>query len=378
METLKGLLSKLDVYRPIPNEVSAQIDSMRGLAAIVVLLAHCNQIFISPTYHGLYAIFGVIAQSAVMVFFVLSGFLIGKSLTRNASSASGFSLSRYAVDRANRIFPPLLFATAILLALFFLAPYTFSTGSNSFIRASEFMARPGLDLDAMSIAGSLLFLNGLFTLNIPANAPLWSLSFEVWYYVAAGFIFFYQGAKRVIVFAAIMCTLGALNKFFILYSAVWFSGLAICVLHNNNIFNKKVCTIVLAAFGLPAFALAAYYVGTFYGYTAPSQINMKVIVLYNFFFGIATAALFFMLVNGLIKIRPILRGSAEFSYTLYVIHFPILLFIYGTTQTWTLGSVANSCVVAVGSAALCVALASVAARSVEKARPFGALKAATA
>lgn len=120
MSYFKKIPAKLNVYRPIQSEVSAQINSIRGISALIVLFAHCNQIIISPAHHELYAIFGIIAQSSVMVFFVLSGFLIGKSLTRNASSENGFSLARYTIDRANRILPPLIFATVILLILFFL------------------------------------------------------------------------------------------------------------------------------------------------------------------------------------------------------------------------------------------------------------------
>lgn len=370
MSYFKKIPAKLNVYRPIQSEVSAQINSIRGISALIVLFAHCNQIIISPAHHELYAIFGIIAQSSVMVFFVLSGFLIGKSLTRNASSENGFSLARYTIDRANRILPPLIFATVILLILFFFAPYAFSTDSNNFIPAGEFMALTGLDLDATSIAGSLLFLNGFFTQNISANAPLWSLSFEVWYYILAGIMFFYRGAMRFIIFAAIMCALGLMNKAFVIYSAVWFSGLAICVLHNNNYYYKNASSIVCSIFGLSAIALASYYIYTFPDLTSPKQINGKLIVMYNLFFGVSASAIFFKLVNGSIKIRPILSGSSEFSYTLYVIHFPILLFIYGATQNFTIESIANSYIVAVVAAFFCIALAVIAARRVEKARPF--------
>ncbi len=375
MSNLAGLLSRLDVYRPIPQVVSPQIDSLRGLSAIVVLLAHANQVFISPSYHGLYAIFGVIAQSAVMVFFVLSGFLIGKSLTRNASSENGFNLTRYATDRANRIFPPLAFSIIVVLILFFAAPYIFPTGTNNFIDASQFMARQGFNVDATSIVGSLFFLNGFFTENISANGPLWSLSFEVWYYIAAGVIFFYRGPKRVIVFAAIMCLLGALNKLFIFYSVVWFSGLAVCILHNNKIFHKKASIIICVASGLTATALAAYYTYSFAGNTSPNQTDIKLIFVFNFFFGISASAALHMLVNGLIKIKSILPGTSVFSYTLYVIHFPIILFVYGTTQTLILNNTLYSFVVAAISAAFCILLASLVARHIETAKPFSALRA---
>ncbi len=375
MSNSAGLLSRIDVYRPIPHVVSPQIDSLRGLSAIVVLLAHANQVFISPSYHGLYAIFGVIAQSAVMVFFVLSGFLIGKSLTRNASSENGFNLVRYATDRANRIFPPLVFSIIVVLILYFAAPYTFSTGTNSFIDASQFMARQGFNVDATSIVGSLFFLNGFLTENISVNGPLWSLSFEVWYYIAAGAIFFYRGPKRVIVFAAIMCLLGALNKLFIFYSVVWFSGLAVCILDNNKIFYKKLSIIICAAFGLPAIALAAYYTYSFIGNTSPNQTDIKLIFVFNFLFGISASAALHMLVNGLIKIKPILPRTSAFSYTLYVIHFPIILFVYGTTQTLILNNTLFSFVVAAISAAFCILLARLVARHIETAKPFSALKA---
>src|SRR5277367_4863950 len=72
----------------------AHLDLLRGAAALAVLLGHIRLHFFSPSSH-LYYYYPDVAHEAVMVFFVLSGYLIGRSILR-AVAQNSWSLMDYA------------------------------------------------------------------------------------------------------------------------------------------------------------------------------------------------------------------------------------------------------------------------------------------
>ncbi|WP_352646310.1 acyltransferase [Mesorhizobium sp. M0136] len=150
------------------------LDLLRGASALVVMMAHLRG-YSLPAYGALpasdqgliTALFYAVTRPghpAVMVFFVLSGFLVGGQVIRHVRDGR-FDLQRYAVDRATRIFLPLI--PALLLT----ALVAISVGS----------AFPIQDVVA-HIAG----LNGIVVPTVRANAPLWSLAYEIWFYVLMG------------------------------------------------------------------------------------------------------------------------------------------------------------------------------------------------
>jgi peptidoglycan/LPS O-acetylase OafA/YrhL len=100
----------------------------------------------------------------VTVFFILSGFLVGgKVLERVANGV--FDLRAYAIDRFSRIWVPLV------PALFFTAG------------VALFWGRP---VSSFDFIGNLLGLQGLVCDNFAGNTPLWSLAYEIWFYILAG------------------------------------------------------------------------------------------------------------------------------------------------------------------------------------------------
>ncbi|EIM39001.1 acyltransferase [Acinetobacter sp. HA] len=174
--------------RRFSAEFSLQLESLRGVSAIVVLFSHCFQAFIAPFDLTLYSWVRLLGQAAVMMFFALSGYLIGTSIQNNIQQNSQFNLSHYIRQRCRRILPPFLFALTLTLTLYILAPYFFSSHTHQFQNSFGMMIRTTYSLEWDNFLGSLFFLNGFVTPTLSANAPLWSLSFEVWFYVLAGFL----------------------------------------------------------------------------------------------------------------------------------------------------------------------------------------------
>ena len=158
---------------------SPLISLLRGLAALQVAAAHLRaQVFPglstlqepSLWYLGLSFCSGF-AHQAVVVFFVLSGWLVGGSLLDRAGKPH--ALRDYAIDRVTRLWIVLLPAFVLMLLL------GLSTGE---LDAEQ----PRLaDISPWSLTTLLGNLAGVQTMAVPAfggNFPLWSLAYETWYY----------------------------------------------------------------------------------------------------------------------------------------------------------------------------------------------------
>ncbi len=351
-------------HQSINKDVSIQLDSLRGLSALAVVFGHCFQVFIAPISPTLFPIFGLVAQGAVMMFFVLSGFLITKSITRNFDQQGGFSISSYSIDRLNRIYPPLLFAMILVAALYILAPYFFPSGSNAYQFTGNFVVRNGFSVNLVDWAGTMLFLNGFFVKNISANGPLWSLSFEVWYYVIAGLVA-WKPKSGALFSIALILTLGYTNAPFAFYSLVWFGGAAIALLHNHNIRVKPYVTFAGATLLVVTLLTAAVYVGMAKNAQSPSEYPSNLIVLFNVISGLTFASGLYLIVFGILQLKPLLPSSAKLSYTLYVTHFPILLVIYGISQPSLFGRFVPSVLASIVALVIAIAFAALLAPRLE-------------
>lgn len=323
----------LKKYQKIPKNVSPQLDSIRGLSALIVLIAHANQVFIAPISMQFYGISGLFAQAAVMIFFVLSGFLIGKSLTRNINKNGSLNFNEYIIDRFNRIYPPLIFSILLVLVLYFLSHVFFISKSNLFFFDENLnLARSGFILDFNSTLSSLFLLNGFFGETISSNPPLWSLSYEVWYYIIAGLVFKFNNKYNIIIFIIITFVLGYLNKYFIIYSLVWFSGLILCLVHNNNL--KINGLLFIRNLLLLSIVICSYiYLTKFHPLPKLEILSPDhALILFRLFIGFYTTLFLYEILNNRMNFTAFFSNSSKYSYTLYIIHFPIFLFSYGVFE----------------------------------------------
>lgn len=372
----RGIGTVLTSYRPIDKTVSPQLDTLRGLSALIVVLGHTNQIFITPLYRGLYPIAGLIAQGAVMMFFVLSGFLITKSITRNFSRNGQFDVAAYAMDRFDRIYPPLIFSVVLVLMLWAASFVAFPTRNPSFAFSEQFTGRADFAISWLGLGGTLTFLNGFFTPAIGPNDPLWSLPYEVWYYVVAGIIA-WRPRSGAFIAAAVGLLLGWHLKAFAAYAPVWFAGALIALLHNWEVRLSRALTVpTLAATFCGALALGAVYTARFPHYRSVADVNVLLVIGSNVLVGLSFALVLHMILNGSVIVSGKPARTAAFSYTLYVTHFPILLFTYGTTQLLVRQSLILSGAAGIGAALLALALAITVAPRVETLRPLNKIGAA--
>ncbi len=146
------------------------LDWVRFLAAVVVVFGHtCGfnwdawtgpQPIALTVFLSLYQM----GRQAVVVFFVLSGLLVGGKVVARVRAGT-FDAAAYSADRLSRVYVPLI--PAVLLT----------------IAAVPFSDQP------WSLQPYLRCLTGtqeVFTHTPPLNAPLWTLAYEIWFYVLAG------------------------------------------------------------------------------------------------------------------------------------------------------------------------------------------------
>lgn len=152
--------------------LSHLLNFSRGMAALLVLFFHIRTTLVVPyesleAHTGLArAVFSIstFGHDAVIIFFVLSGFLVGGAVLK-MDTVSSRDLWEYGIDRGVRIGPVLLAATTLAIVL------------------QRVMPLSGCSDNAVTILGNALALQNILVKPLCNNLPLWSISNEVVYYL---------------------------------------------------------------------------------------------------------------------------------------------------------------------------------------------------
>jgi peptidoglycan/LPS O-acetylase OafA/YrhL len=301
------------------------LDGVRALAAQVVLVSHGLGMAFFPVHSPGAAAAEWFGRLAVMVFFSLSGFVIATSLSRLvASDGSRFGVP-YAVHRLARIWPPLILAILVTFAVGWL-------GQNGLPLLTKTGDAYRLDLMAFLRGITLTFAPGDATFVI--DRALWSLRQEVYLYAVAAFAalaFAGRGARRLLGGLAVigLVTLTA-DRFFYLQSLVLFTaGAAAALLGGRERLRALARAPWLGPVTLGLLVAPLLFVGR------PGFIDAMSdgagFLAYQAFLGVPVALCLLGLAIGDGKAaRASARWSwaAAFSYTLYVIHVPVMTLVF--------------------------------------------------
>ena len=365
LEKNHSLNIKSASYQPLGKTFSIQLESLRGLSAIVVLFSHAFQAFVAPQDVAFYSIVRLLGQSAVMMFFVLSGFLIGHSIQKNIQQNQLFSIKNYTMQRCKRILPPFLFALFWMLLLYALAPYFFATQSHSFEIIPALMLRTAYDFSLHELVGSVFFVNEFLTPTLSANAPLWSLSYEVWFYVLAGLMAVWRYAFARVGFVITLLILSVLNLQFLVYFSVWLLAFAFSFDQVRSYLDAKSLKIIQWIFGIFALCIAMYDAYQFFVIDQVKTYQANLFTMFNACIGLVFAIFLLQLYQKQRTFQPIWASSARFSYTLYVTHFPILLFAMGVFPQSYMRSIGLSIFSLTISMLVCIAFSWLVAKFLE-------------
>lgn len=206
---------------------SMLISLLRGLAALIVAAAHLRALLYpgfgtvqnpSLAFQGLAFVTGF-AYLAVIVFFVLSGWLVGGSLLNRIDTDN--AIRNYAIDRVTRLWIVLIPTFGAIL-LFGVATAALDPSQLSFA--------PDNAYSVTAFFGNLAGLQKILVPTFGGNFPLWSLSNETWYYVLFPLLVMLFHTRSMIHRVLILLTVAAivhlLNSAILLYFAIWLLGAA--------------------------------------------------------------------------------------------------------------------------------------------------------
>jgi len=354
-----------------------KFDAFRGGAALAVALSHVCQIYFVRLIgweHPAWIVARTLGWHAVIVFFLLSGYLITLSILKNSESFDGFSGREFVAARIARIYPPFI-ASLLVVAACMLALHALHLpgASSPFGLATDVYALPAMTAAPHEVITALAMIKGM----TDANPPFWSLYLEVWAYVIAFFFalgfFGRQRSTRIaglaVGIAAVLAASFGKNNFAFFFG-IWAFGAVICVLtHTGSRYRNAV--LALAGFvGCVVLAALAMKNIRMVGAAYP----VRAIELTG---GAAFAGIYSFLIFGLRALdRPYpkwLVNAGGFSYTLYVAHFPILALGLACTLPWIGTSLLRTAICAVIVFALDVAFVRALAKLVERPKYFKGL-----
>ncbi len=319
--------------------INPWLDLVRSIAILLVLLRHGARALhpSSGEPRGFVETIFINGWVGVDLFFVLSGYLIAAHLIKRGIGSGAFSMGRYLAMRGLRILPAYLTVLGLIVAggfpLYVVAPDALTT----------------------RIAYHLLFLQDYLPSNI--NTVFWSLGVEEKFYLLAPLlILVLLRARTVRLRALLLITAFSLPLAFraalwdrwhepIQYVAFfqWFRspfhmaleglvvGVAIAMAQNSGLIRES------RGAGLAIFSASLAVLALWLG----SHDFMAAIGLFD---ALAQPPLLALLAGGMtlgavqlartpMPLTPPIRGLSRLSYSLYLVHFPLIPLILHLTAS---------------------------------------------
>ncbi len=323
------------------------MDGIRILSSIVVCTSHAFQIFLSPKLGAnniVYLIAGHAASYAVVIFFMLSGYMVTNSIFNNKAKNGFFNYRKYWKDRLLRLYPPLLFAIGLSILIYLVVKIFHMHGSVSFRLPGDIdLARESIEYSIKEIGISLFFIQGIINTPLLLNGPLWSLGDEFFLYMIASFvsttIFNKVKILPIILTALFFITVyftGHLKTALYLYM-MWGAGAFFSIEKNKlngyigNKLNGFICLFLILI--LISVLIKRHFILPDINYeliSTSAVIQFSFLLFCVFLFRFSSINWQFKIAGFFEKITP----KKDFTYTLYVIHFPILLFCFSIFHVW--------------------------------------------
>jgi peptidoglycan/LPS O-acetylase OafA/YrhL len=301
------------------------LDLVRFGAALLVLFGHSRGLYFAgigqvPDAGMATRLFYLVTgmqHEGVVLFFVVSGFLVGGSVWRNLK-AGRFDARLYLINRFSRIYLVLIPA---LLLVFVLD----RIGMNIFADTRFYAERPlfpsGVDAGWTwtQIPCHLAALQGPLCLTWGADPPLWSLGWEWIFYLLAPLLFAIclvrltplARAAGLVVICASLVTLFGVNAW-LEWLFTWLIGVAASLVATR----RK----LPLALGLAGLLLCAASLVTSRAAILPVPVTDLGVGI-----GLTLAVACRGIANAPI-VEPIAARGASFSYSLYLIHLPVGVF----------------------------------------------------
>jgi len=317
------------------SQFSLWLDLFRWIAAFLVLFAHVTNRFMLPSsdmhltkfmpFRFAFSFLSGFSHQAVIVFFVLSGFLVGGGLVREFERNGNVDMAAYTMKRLVRLW-------AVLIPTFVLSFILQHIAVNDFNAVGMDILPDNVDRrsNLASLGCNIVFLQTALCEPYAGNGPLWSLFNEFWYYVVWPLLFFavMPGASAIVrlicagaatVFLIGLTWLQFSGSSFAPYMLIWLVGVGVAVVKKPIVKSVPISAGLLVLF-LLVVRLAIRRDSPMHAPLGTFVIDAAIAVLFG--------NLLIAMKNGTTLFLPPLgsfnKHLADFSFTLYCVHVPIL------------------------------------------------------
>jgi peptidoglycan/LPS O-acetylase OafA/YrhL len=326
----------------INKPTSDFMDALRGVSALVVAVVHAFQIFIIPycgywTYPHLLT--SLVATYAIVAFFIVSGFMIHLSVQRHRTNGE-FNSYGFARARILRIYPPLIVAILITIVVYLVISGFALHGAESYRLGGELnVVRESATLEWSAIPSTFFLLYGAVPDASPPlnmDGPLWTLGYEWWFYILAFLTArLLNGINwRTIVplaFVVLMLLYGR-NIMFLQFLLIWASGFALGFFYARGlIFARRARSLIFllaAVLLVVAIFVGRSKLGSLILTPHYSETSNWIMAITGMIFTLGIGLMITRIDASDMRLPQLLTGTASFSYTIYVVHFPLLLLSY--------------------------------------------------
>jgi peptidoglycan/LPS O-acetylase OafA/YrhL len=318
---------------------SVHLDALRGIAAVGVCLSHLRDFFFRDytqlTHPGLLTttayLFTGLGHQWVVVFFVLSGYLVGGSVLR-AVAMGRWSWRGYLLNRLTRLYTVLIPAL-VLGGLLDLAGIHFFGASGIYggkTGTHELTFAVSTRLHWRILLRNYAFLQGIFVPSFGSNGPLWSLANEFWYYLAFPPLVFVvwrrsSPGRRLLNLILLAAIVVFVRPSIALLGLVWLMGVAIHYLphlpaDNATLRRLLILLAIIASLGTLVWCKQHHGASS------------------DYILGLVITGLIYVLLSCSRTPMPRVynwtaHALSRSSYTLYLVHVPMLVFLAAWIST---------------------------------------------
>lgn len=303
------------------KEFSLYLDLLRFFAAVLVFLSH------SVSHYPIKSALFQSGHEAVIIFFVLSGFVI--AFVRDTKENT---LRDYALSRVGRIYSVAIPALLITVCADFIG--------QSINQASYGIGYVATDYWPVRILSSLVFTNELWLVSIQtfSNVPYWSLNYEVWYYISFACLAFAPRRIGWALFALCMVIMGP--KIAMLAPIWWLGVWCYRTTLSDRLSLGGAWILVVASFA----GIVVYYqfgvaqfgsdvLESWLGKTLHGELAFSRKTLGDYYLAIVVVAHFIGMRRVSPTIAPVIlplarpiRWLASYTFVIYLCHQPLFLF----------------------------------------------------